>query len=141
MCGTPNYIAPEVLTSKNGHSFEVDIWSIGVIMYTLLVGKPPFQTNDVEETYQFVSPSFFVLLFQSRINEHNAFGRKIKDNNYSFPDNVVVSTLAKDLITTLLHTNPGIVLFPFPSFLRVHLFICLSPLDREPPENLTDQAS
>jgi len=61
MCGTPNYIAPEVLTSKNGHSFEVDIWSIGVIMYTLLVGKPPFQTNDVEETYQFVPPSFFLL--------------------------------------------------------------------------------
>lgn len=52
MCGTPNYIAPEVLTNKEGHSFEVDIWSIGVIMYTLLVGKPPFQTNDVEETYK-----------------------------------------------------------------------------------------
>merc|ERR1712184_223396 len=37
LCGTPNYIAPEVLTKK-GHSYEVDIWSIGCIMYTLLVG-------------------------------------------------------------------------------------------------------
>ena len=36
LCGTPNYIAPEILT-KNGHSYEVDIWSIGCIMYTLLV--------------------------------------------------------------------------------------------------------
>ena len=62
MCGTPNYIAPEVLTSKNGHSFEVDIWSIGVIMYTLLVGKPPFQTNDVEETYK-LHPSLFLYFF------------------------------------------------------------------------------
>ena len=31
LCGTPNYIAPEILTKK-GHSFEVDVWSIGCIM-------------------------------------------------------------------------------------------------------------
>lgn len=50
LCGTPNYIAPEILTKK-GHSFEVDVWSIGCIMYTLLVGKPPFETNSLKETY------------------------------------------------------------------------------------------
>lgn len=34
ICGTPNYIAPEILfDTKNGHSFEVDIWSLGVVMY------------------------------------------------------------------------------------------------------------
>jgi serine/threonine protein kinase len=32
LCGTPNYIAPEIL-NKQGHSFEVDIWSIGCILY------------------------------------------------------------------------------------------------------------
>jgi len=53
ICGTPNYIAPEVLfDSGNGHSYEVDIWSLGVIMYTLLVGKPPFQTREVEAIYK-----------------------------------------------------------------------------------------
>jgi len=31
ICGTPNYIAPEVLDKKQGHSYEVDIWGIGVI--------------------------------------------------------------------------------------------------------------
>lgn len=51
LCGTPNYIAPEILTKK-GHSFEVDIWSLGCIMYTLLVGKPPFETSSLKDTYK-----------------------------------------------------------------------------------------
>ncbi|CAG9107370.1 unnamed protein product [Plutella xylostella] len=51
LCGTPNYIAPEILTKK-GHSFEVDIWSLGCIMYTLLVGKPPFETSTLKDTYK-----------------------------------------------------------------------------------------
>ena len=43
MCGTPNYIAPEILQSegKRAYSYEVDIWAIGVITYTLLIGKRP----------------------------------------------------------------------------------------------------
>lgn len=35
ICGTPNYIAPEILEGK-GHSYEVDVWSVGVIMYFVL---------------------------------------------------------------------------------------------------------
>ncbi|KAK3741443.1 hypothetical protein QZH41_014386 [Actinostola sp. cb2023] len=50
LCGTPNYIAPEVL-NKRGHSYEVDVWSLGCILYTLLVGKPPFETQSLKETY------------------------------------------------------------------------------------------
>lgn len=52
ICGTPNYIAPEVLENKNGHSYEVDIWSFGVIVYTMLIGRPPFETSDVKTTYK-----------------------------------------------------------------------------------------
>lgn len=53
ICGTPNYIAPEVLfDTANGHSFEVDTWSVGVILYTLVIGRPPFQTKDVKEIYK-----------------------------------------------------------------------------------------
>lgn len=50
LCGTPNYIAPEIL-AKKGHSFEVDIWSIGCVMFTLLVGQPPFETKTLKDTY------------------------------------------------------------------------------------------
>ena len=47
LCGTPNYIAPEML-AKNGHSYEVDIWAIGCILFALLVGKPPFETQTLK---------------------------------------------------------------------------------------------
>jgi len=48
VCGTPNYIAPEVLDSTTGHSYEVDVWSFGVILYALIIGRPPFETPDVK---------------------------------------------------------------------------------------------
>ena len=50
LCGTPNYIAPEVL-GKEGHSYEVDVWSLGCILYTLLAGKPPFESQTLNDTY------------------------------------------------------------------------------------------
>ena len=52
VCGTPNYIAPEVLDSTIGHSYQVDIWAFGVIMYAMLYGRPPFETPEVKSTYK-----------------------------------------------------------------------------------------
>ncbi|EPR79810.1 serine/threonine protein kinase [Spraguea lophii 42_110] len=84
VCGTPNYIAPEILFDKaNGHSFEVDIWSLGVILYTLLIGKPPFQKKDIKDVY-----------------------KGIEKNEYEFPENIQISNEAKDLITKILNKNP-----------------------------------
>jgi polo-like kinase 1 len=83
VCGTPNYIAPEILEGKAGHSYEVDIWSLGVIMYTLIIGKPPFETNNVKETY-----------------------KRIKSGNYSFPEHAIISEPAKDLIQSILVLDP-----------------------------------
>ncbi|PGH26757.1 PLK protein kinase [Polytolypa hystricis UAMH7299] len=53
LCGTPNYIAPEVLDkSKGGHNQKVDIWSLGVIFFAMLTGYPPFQSKTQEEIYK-----------------------------------------------------------------------------------------
>ena len=84
VCGTPNYIAPEILDGKTGHSYEVDIWSLGVIIYTLILGKPPFETRDVKTTY-----------------------KRIKMNAYTFPENAIVSEAAKNLIAQILVLDPS----------------------------------
>ncbi|KAI1724921.1 protein kinase domain-containing protein [Ditylenchus destructor] len=110
LCGTPNYIAPEML-DKKGHSYEVDIWAIGCILFTLLVGKPPFETDTLKETYN-----------------------RIKNNKYTIPPRVGKN--AADLITRLLAPNPAhrpriheVLRFPFftEGFLPPHLPIsCLT---------------
>ena len=48
ICGTPFYLPPEMITEK-GHDENVDIWSIGVLLFELITGKVPFEGNDIEE--------------------------------------------------------------------------------------------
>lgn len=75
ICGTPNYIAPEVLfDTANGHSFEVDTWSIGVILYTLVVGRPPFQTKDVKAIYKFVLAFLALLILLTTFSPTDVLG-------------------------------------------------------------------
>ncbi|XP_053625457.1 serine/threonine-protein kinase PLK4 [Plodia interpunctella] len=49
MCGTPNYISPEV-ASREFHGLPADVWGLGCMLYTLLVGSPPFHTQHVKTT-------------------------------------------------------------------------------------------
>lgn len=80
LCGTPNYIAPEIL-NKKGHSFEVDIWSIGCVMFTLLVGQPPFETKTLKDTYS-----------------------KIRKCDYRLP--TYMNRLPADMIMAMLQSDP-----------------------------------
>lgn len=81
LCGTPNYIAPEVILKK-GHAFEVDVWSLGCIVYTLYVGRPPFEREELKQTY-----------------------KKIAENDYRIPSSVPPD--AKVLIAKMLSPKPN----------------------------------
>uniref|UniRef100_A0A0C3TT10 Protein kinase domain-containing protein n=1 Tax=Guillardia theta (strain CCMP2712) TaxID=905079 RepID=A0A0C3TT10_GUITC len=93
MCGTPGYVAPEVLdprlTAPHGYGPQIDVWSIGVVLYIMLCGFPPFYSENT------------VTLF-----------RQIRRGDYSFPspywDNI--SDLAKahffDLVRRMLVVDP-----------------------------------
>ncbi|GAA5806037.1 hypothetical protein HPULCUR_011565 [Helicostylum pulchrum] len=91
ICGTPHYIAPEILFNKEGHNHRVDMWSAGILMYNLLFGKHPFHHDEPGKLYE-----------QVRQNEMNV--------EYSFPTKYTgyrpVSDNAKDLIRKLLVNNP-----------------------------------
>ncbi|CAK8571750.1 unnamed protein product [Lathyrus sativus] len=78
--GTPDYIAPEVLLKK-GYAMECDWWSLGAIMYEMLVGYPPFYSDDPMTTC-----------------------RKIVNwkSHLKFPEEANLSPEAKDLISRLL---------------------------------------
>ncbi|XP_072110839.1 serine/threonine-protein kinase PLK4 [Mobula birostris] len=81
MCGTPNYIAPEIAT-HSAHGLESDVWSLGCMFYTFLVGKPPFDTDTVKNTLN-----------------------KVMLADYEMP--TFVSSEAQDLIYQLLRKNPA----------------------------------
>ncbi len=51
-CGTPSFIAPEVIRKRGGHTAESDVWAVGITMYMLLVGRPPFEGSSTDATYR-----------------------------------------------------------------------------------------
>lgn len=48
MCGTLDYLPPEMLNGSGRHGAEVDLWSLGVLCYEFLVGAAPFEDTPVE---------------------------------------------------------------------------------------------
>ncbi|XP_008266169.2 serine/threonine-protein kinase PLK4 isoform X1 [Oryctolagus cuniculus] len=81
LCGTPNYISPEIAT-RSAHGLESDVWSLGCMFYTLLIGRPPFDTDTVKNTLN-----------------------KVVLADYEMP--AFLSREAKDLIHQLLRRNPA----------------------------------
>lgn len=83
-CGTPRYVAPEIIAGC-GHDTQVDMWSIGVIIYILLSGYAPFGGKP--------RSVLFERILRGKFNFHEQYWKDISDD-------------AKDLIKKLLTTNP-----------------------------------
>ncbi|KAK9829317.1 hypothetical protein WJX72_005171 [[Myrmecia] bisecta] len=58
ICGTPNYLSPEIV-SQQPYSFATDVWSLGVALYAMLTGTPPFQDSKVAGTLERVRSGLF----------------------------------------------------------------------------------
>jgi len=83
-CGSPAYVAPEIVNEED-YNKAVDMWSIGVILYILLCGFPPFYHDNTEKIFV-----------------------QIKEGKFSFPDPywTKVSASAKELVSLLLKVDP-----------------------------------
>lgn len=51
LCGTLDYLPPEMVDGRS-YDHKVDLWCLGVLTYEFLVGKPPFETDHRDDTYQ-----------------------------------------------------------------------------------------
>ena len=51
LCGTPDYLAPEIILNE-GHDKAVDYWALGVLIYEMVAGEPPFYADDPMEVYE-----------------------------------------------------------------------------------------
>ena len=80
-CGSPCYAAPEMISGKEYEGFYSDLWSSGVVLYCMLVGKLPFDDEDIKKLY------------------HN-----IKIANYIMPN--FLSNYAQDILRRILVPNP-----------------------------------
>jgi len=64
LCGTPDYLAPEIILNE-GHDLAVDYWALGVLIFEMVVGAPPFYAEDPMEVYEKIlggnpaMPSYF----------------------------------------------------------------------------------
>ena len=81
LCGTPEYLAPEII-SNIGHGLGADWWTLGILLYEMLVGNPPFAADNQMDIYH-----------------------KIMRGKYKVPSHFPKA--AKEIVSRLLSSNPA----------------------------------
>ncbi|KAF7660814.1 hypothetical protein LDENG_00273860 [Lucifuga dentata] len=80
-CGTPEYVAPEIILNK-GHDSSADCWSLGILVFELMSGSPPFSESDPMKTYNVILRGIDMVEFPKKINKSaaNLIKRLCRDN-------------------------------------------------------------
>lgn len=97
LCGTLDYLPPEIVHAINGHSFGVDTWGLGVLAYELLEGCPPFSAPSCEETYRRILKASIPFAPKEQY-------RDVEGND---DERLRLSAGARSLISALLRKEPG----------------------------------
>ncbi|KAI9238628.1 MAG: kinase-like domain-containing protein [Podila humilis] len=114
-CGTPGYVAPEVL-EQIGHGKPVDMWSVGVIAYTLLCGYTPFWGED--------QPALFESIISGEYEYEEEYWSDISQLAKSFIDSLLVRSAEKRPTATQALNHPW-----FRAMLEQDMLTPLSPAD------------
>jgi serine/threonine protein kinase len=83
-CGTPAYLSPEMILNKGMDGYSSDVWSLGILLHAIVLGRVPFKSEQLNDLYQ-----------------------KIVDSPFVLPQKPATSEEFKDLVHLLLQKNPN----------------------------------
>ena len=76
-CGTPAYLAPEIIIDKGYSGFSADIWSLGVLLYAMVQGTVPFKAANIVDLHKLILGGDFEFPVESVSNEVKDLIRKM----------------------------------------------------------------